>query len=449
MASARTAAANVGKLLDGLATPICLIDENRKVVFCNSACAQWLSVDAEMLLGTQCNYHSSPIASVIDRAAAVICPPPAAFTGKRTSSEIPGPDGQRHAIEFLPLADENGEIVLMLATIDPAPTTNAEGQGDDSRLHSALREFRARQTRNFAIDRLIGNSPQIALARERVRLAIGSSASVLIVGQSGTGRDHIARTIHERGGAPFGPLITLACGTLGAELLVSSVENAVRNHPAHVPSGTPTGTLLLTDIDLLPREASLEFTRLLVPSRTSLRMISTRTQSPINAADERALPAALALALSAIEIHLPPLAERKQDLPLLAQAFLEDVNAVGAKQVSSFLPETLDLMAACSWPGNLDELENAVREAHERAAGPNVSPLDLPRSVVLSVEAAARPRKAEAAIDLVAFLERVERELIERALSRAKGNKSRAAKMLGMTRPKFYRRLVQLKLIQS
>jgi DNA-binding NtrC family response regulator len=232
-------------------------------------------------------------------------------------------------------------------------------------------------------------------------------------------------------------------------LLVSSVENAVRNHPAHVPSGTPTGTLLLTDIDLLPREASLEFTRLLVPSRTSLRMISTRTQSPINAADERALPAALALALSAIEIHLPPLAERKQDLPLLAQAFLEDVNAVGAKQVSSFLPETLDLMAACSWPGNLDELENAVREAHERAAGPNVSPLDLPRSVVLSVEAAARPRKAEAAIDLVAFLERVERELIERALSRAKGNKSRAAKMLGMTRPKFYRRLVQLKLIQS
>jgi DNA-binding NtrC family response regulator len=282
-----------------------------------------------------------------------------------------------------------------------------------------------------------------------VQLAIDSAFSVLIDGQSGTGRDFIARTIHNRGGVPFGPLLALACGTLSAELLNSTLDAAVRNHPMRSPTSAPTGTLLLTEIDALPRECHLEFARLLAPSRTSLRIISTCTQPLSVLADGRAFPPALAFALSAIEICLPALAERKQDLPLLAQAFLEESNAAGGKQVSGFLPEALDLMTAYAWPGNLDELASSVQEAHERTAGVKISPRDLPKSVVLSVEAAARPRKAEDVIDLVSFLERVERELIERALARAKGNKSRAAKMLGMTRPKLYRRLEQLKLIQS
>jgi transcriptional regulator with PAS, ATPase and Fis domain len=135
-------------------------------------------------------------------------------------------------------------------------------------------------------------------------------------------------------------------------------------------------------------------------------------------------------------------------LPVLAQLFLEDVNAQVEKQVHSLAPESLDMLSAYAWPGNLDELHAVIAEAHSRSTGIQITPRDLPETIRRSQEAAARVRRAEDSIDLEEFLVRVERELIERALSRAKGNKARAAKLLGMTRPKLYRRLVQLKLIE-
>jgi DNA-binding NtrC family response regulator len=155
----------------------------------------------------------------------------------------------------------------------------------------------------------------------------------------------------------------------------------------------------------------------------------------------------LAYALSTITIHLPTLRDRLEDLPLLAQVFLEDLNAAGGKQVGTFASETLDLLAAYRWPGNLDELAAVVAEAHEQATGPLVMPADLPKRIGLATETLPRSKRTDESIVLEDFLARVERELIERALARAKGNKTRAAKLLGMTRPKLYRRLVQLKLV--
>ena len=101
-------------------------------------------------------------------------------------------------------------------------------------------------------------------------------------------------------------------------------------------------------------------------------------------------------------------------------------------------------MAGYHWPGNLDELALAVREAHAQAAGTAITPRDLPKRIHLAADAARWPRRPDQPIDLVQTLQRVETELINRALERAKGNKSRAAELLGLTRPRLYRRLVQL-----
>jgi DNA-binding NtrC family response regulator len=138
------------------------------------------------------------------------------------------------------------------------------------------------------------------------------------------------------------------------------------------------------------------------------------------------------------------LAERREDLPLVAQLFLEEVNSQGGKQLAGFTPEALDAMHAYPWPGNLDELAATVAVAHQRAGGPQITLADLPDEIHLAAAAAARPRKPEETIVLDEFLARVERELIQRALRRAKGNKTRAARLLGMTRPRLYRRMVQL-----
>jgi DNA-binding NtrC family response regulator len=141
---------------------------------------------------------------------------------------------------------------------------------------------------------------------------------------------------------------------------------------------------------------------------------------------------------------MPPLAERTVDLPLLGQALLEGINAAGNKQVGGFTPEALDLLAGYAWPGNCDELTAVVAESHARAAGTEIGPRDLPKRLHLAADASHAPPRVTEPIHLEEFLARTERELIERALGRAKGNKSRAAKLLGLTRPRLYRRMVQL-----
>ena len=152
----------------------------------------------------------------------------------------------------------------------------------------------------------------------------------------------------------------------------------------------------------------------------------------------------LAAALSTIVIELPPLAGRREDLPLLAQLFLEELNAATRRQIGGFTPAALDLLDAHAWPGNLDELAQAVAEAHRRATGREIDVADLPERLRLVGQAVAQARRPEETIVLDEYLGRVERELIRRALARAKGNKARAARLLGLTRPRLYRRMVQL-----
>jgi DNA-binding NtrC family response regulator len=152
----------------------------------------------------------------------------------------------------------------------------------------------------------------------------------------------------------------------------------------------------------------------------------------------------LAAALSTIVIELPPLAGRRGDILLLAQALVEENNAQGGKQVGGLSAEALDRLDAYAWPGNLDELARAMAEAHQRAGGPEIAVADLPERLHLAASAAAHPRRKEETIVLDEFLGRMERELIRRALARAKGNKAKAARLLGLTRPRLYRRMVQL-----
>ena len=138
------------------------------------------------------------------------------------------------------------------------------------------------------------------------------------------------------------------------------------------------------------------------------------------------------------------MAERIEDLPLLAQMFLEEANATATHQLAGFTPEALDQMVGYPWPGNLDELADAVREAHDRATATLIGPRDLPRRILLAADVAQRPPRRDEPIDLAGLLAKIETELIERALARAKGNKSRAAQLLGLTRPRLYRRMVAL-----
>jgi transcriptional regulator with PAS, ATPase and Fis domain len=442
----------LAKLLDDVASPLYLLDDERRVVYVNAACLSWLGCEAEQIVGAQAGYHSCENANSTDTVAAGLCPPPSVFDGSRTHATVsPGTAAGNPSVrpaEFLPLADEQGNTVLVLAIVaatndsvsgEPMPD---EPSGID--LHEAIREFRQARSATYRFDRLIGTSHRIERVRQQVMIALRSSVSVLLTGPRGSGKHHLARTIHDRSGEPWGPLVPLACGDLGPDLLRSTLEATIKNHPHQASNTPPTATLVLDEVDQLPTEVHSEFARLLAANSNGLRLIATAARPLDRLVAEGKFRSDLAYRISTLTIELPSLAERLDDLPLLAQMFLEDTNATGGKQVGSITPAALDQLAAYPWPGNLDELATLIASAHERAATAEITPRDLPERIWLSAEATARPRKMDDAVNLEQFLSKVERELITRALNRAKGNKTRAARLLGMTRPKLYRRLVQL-----
>jgi DNA-binding NtrC family response regulator len=410
----------------------------------------------EELVGRVCSFHSSPIVERLDSVAAGICPPPEAFAGERLRGVVSaaGENGQaaRRQAEFIPLFDERESCAAVLAiigTVDlSADTVTAAEDGGDAAaesaaLHERLRSFHVALRGPWQLDRLVGVSPAIERVRAQVRLAANSNAAVLIVGPPGSGRQHVAKAIHySQPVAETGRLVPLPCSSLGSELLSSTLSDLLKRGGG--AADRSAGTLLLTDVHELPVEVQTELAERLARDPGRLRIVSTTT-APL---EERAALGEfrpdLACALSTIVIHLPPLAERREDVPLLAQMFLEELNAAGGKQLRGFSPEALDQLAAYAWPGNIDELAEMVRESHDRAEGAHVATADLPPRIYLAAAANRRPRRDAEPIDLEKYLAGIELELIQRALRLAKGNKTKAARLLGLTRPRLYRRMVQL-----
>jgi len=512
MARFRSTTAELGRLLNADDQPIYVLDDDLKVVFANRAMRRWLGppVD-EQLAGLRCRYHSrgsegpptydAMEGSAEDNRKALgggLCPPPDVLAGQviDTVVEAPLPDGRtlRAAARAFPLGpigeEPNGVVVVLIdttlpgetdgsggGTLEPdahgrtstsatpprtdrmpgaSPRSSSEVEPDPDAMHQLLRWMRRQAAVRFGADRLIGHSPAMRRVRRQVELAAESDASVLIVGPRGSGRRHTASAIHYRGrGEQAGPLIPLACATLGPELIASTIAAlgsgdfsalADRYAPTNEPEGGDRvrGTLLLSDADRIPVEVQRSVAAALGKPSFPLRLIATAGEPLGELACHSRYNQELAVLLGTITIELPPLSARRDDIPLLAQLILEDRNAEGERQLAGFTPEALDLLAAHPWKGNVAELAEVVAAAHARAAGRKVELEDLPQSLLASRDARDRPFRETETIVLDDFLQRIERELIRRALATAKGNKAEAARLLGLTRPRLYRRLSQL-----
>ncbi len=450
-------AAGLTRLLSSVAAPVYLLDDERRIVYANAACAAWLRVELEQLVGRVCSFHSSVVTSAEDAVVAGLCPPPEAFAGQRHTAIVSAGCGNgpliRRRAEFIPLYDDGANSLAVLVVVEttdlpPHEAASAIDEAADpgaeaTELHEQLRTFHAALRGTWQLDRLAGVSPAIERVRTQVRLAAETAAATLIVGRPGSGREHVARAIHHSPpGAESSRLIPLSCSTLGAELLQSTLAAALGNRD--VRDARPAGTLLLNDVEELPAEAQAELAARLKRGSPGVRIISTATATLEAVSEKVGFRRELACALSTIVIQLPTLAERREDVPLLAQMFVEEFNAEGYRQHRGFTSEALDQLAAYPWPGNIDELAAIVREAHGRAEGSLIAPADLPQRIYLAAAASRRPRRDHEPIQLEAFLAGIERELIERALRLAKGNKTKAAGLLSLTRPRLYRRMVQL-----
>lgn len=457
MVRMRSSATELARLLDAVQRPIYAIDEDHRLIFCNRACLDWLGRSAGDLLGRPCVYQAGGELQDADAVVAGLCPPPSAWTHGETRAVVActTPDGRllRRGAQVVPLHNDKEQVAGLLVLVqvgdmtEPEALAAAAADGEAAVWHERLRHWRRQAVGRYRLDRLVGDSPAMYRVRAQVELAAASRASVLIVGPPGSGRQHIAGAIHYAAGEGAGQLVPLACSILGAELIDSTVVALATKSPREADAGH--GTLLLNDVDQLPLNAQADLAAAISSPTFPLRVMATARQTLEDLVRQGKYRSDLAAVLGTLVIELPALAQRRADLPKLAQWFLEENNARGEKQVGGFSSEAMDRLDAYPWPGNLDELAAVVAEAHRHAEGTEIGVGDLPQRLHLAASAAAHPRRTETTIVLDEFLGRIEVELIRRALSQAKGNKSKAAKLLGMTRPRLYRRMEQLGLLDE
>jgi DNA-binding NtrC family response regulator len=269
---------------------------------------------------------------------------------------------------------------------------------------------------------------------------------VLVTGPRGSGREHVARTIHyAQGSASIGAIVPIACPLVNAEQMQASLASLLRQQHDE-PTDRPPAALLL-DVDRLRPDAQQELAGFLDLPNIELHTLATSRVSLQRLAAKGKFRSDLAYALSTLTIALPRLADRREDIPLLAQHFVEEFNTSGVRELSGVAPATLELLSTLPWPGNIGDLAQAMREACERAVGPRVTVPDLPDWVHLAKDASSRAPRDEPPIELDAFLAEIEKEVLVRALRRTRGNKAKAAQLLGLTRQRLFRRLAQHGLI--
>ncbi|MFW6158050.1 MAG: sigma-54-dependent transcriptional regulator [Planctomycetota bacterium] len=311
---------------------------------------------------------------------------------------------------------------------------------------------------------IVGSSKAMQEVFKRVAQVAQSDGTVLILGRTGTGKELIARAIHRHGPRRDGPFVAVNCAALPGELVESELFGCVRGAFTGANADRPGrfeaadgGTLLLDEVGELPPPSQTKLLRVLdsqvvervgsvEPIPLDVRVIAATNRDLTDDVEGGTFRPDLYYRLSALQIELPPLADRKEDILSLARHFLRASRPADAP-VPVLAPEAAKALLAYSWPGNVRELKNAMEHAVTVAPSPTIRPGDLPPAVTSAV-----PEPDHVADQLVETVARyvsnyvpegewypravaaVEKMVIERALRECRGNQSQAAELLGLHR---------------
>ena len=311
----------------------------------------------------------------------------------------------------------------------------------------------------FGLENLIGESAPMRSVLDKVRqVAPARAATVLILGESGTGKELIAKAIHQLSPRAKQPMVTVHCAALSATLLESELIGHERGsftgaHERRIGRFEEAngGSLFLDEIGEIDASTQVKLLRFL-GERTFERVGSNKTVT----SDVRIITATnknltemvragtfredLYFRLKVVEIKLPPLRERRSDVPLLAGAFLREFSRENQKVVKSISPEAMALLTNYSWPGNVRELRAAIEGAVVLCRGDRVTPEDV-QDYVRPPELGMSGPAASSTGGAFETVKDAERQLIVRALKEAEGNRTMAAKRIGMSRRTLHRKI--------
>ena len=374
------------------------------------------------------------------------------------------------AYEYLTKPFDNEELLLLLERI----RRMREVMEENVRLRRRLEE-------RYRLEDMVGKGHKMQEVFRLIRTVASSDSTVLLQGETGTGKELAAHAIHELSPRREGPFVKVSCAALSRELLESELfghvkgafTSAVKDKPGKFELADG-GTIFLDEVDDIPLELQVKLLRVLQERefervggtrtiRVDVRVIAATKVDLLERVRRGLFREDLYYRLNVVPIRLPPLRERKEDVPLLMEHFLRKLGAEGRIEMT---PEAMKLLMDYDWPGNVRELENLVERLVVVGAGPKVGPEDLPPEIrspapkekgpsleevlrrqeelerMIRMLGSSEPRLGDASFEEI--VEAKERELITEALRRTGGNKTKAAELLGMKLSTFRDKMKRL-----
>lgn len=298
---------------------------------------------------------------------------------------------------------------------------------------------------------IIGKDSKMRLLFRLIEDIAPTDATVLIQGESGSGKELVAKAIHDKSHRKDQPFVVINCSAYPETLLESELfghekgafTGAIRQKPGRFQQADG-GTVFLDEIGEITPQAQIKLLRVLQTQRfervgadksisVNVRILAATNRNLLEEVQRGRFREDLFYRLNVIPVDLPALRERRNDIPLLAGHFLKRFSAEQDKSISGILPETMRVLTDYSWPGNVRELENTIEHAVVRCKGTALEPGDLPASV--------RSRDSQFLNRPLPNLSENERALLERALLRNLGNKKKTAQELGIGRSTLYSKL--------
>ncbi len=314
--------------------------------------------------------------------------------------------------------------------------------------------------RRYSFSKIVGRSKKMHEVFELIRVVADSNTSVVVCGESGTGKEMVASAIHFNSGRRSKPYVRVSCASLPESLIESELfgyekgafTGATQRRVGRFEAASG-GTLFLDEISELPLSFQVKLLRVLQehqierlgsnrPINVDVRVVSACQRPLEQEVLEGTVREDLMFRMNTITIQLPPLRERREDVPLLAQTFLAELNRERGKGVDGFDDDVLEIFDAYPWPGNVRELKNVVERAFLFSHGGKITPDELPAGLRTGGPVVHGGTRNPAEVQtLQQAVERAEVEAIKAALVSTKGKRAEAAEVLGVSRKTLWEKI--------
>lgn len=430
-------------ILDSIADGVFTVDQQGRITSFNKAAERITGFSKEEAVGQYC--HEIFRSNLCFEACAL------KHTAETTETIV--------NLEVNILNRDNKEIPISISTaVVRDESGNVVGAVETFRDLSLIKQLRKEISSSYSFQDILGRSKSMLELFQILPDISQSDATVLLEGESGTGKELFAAAIHNLSSRKQQALIKVNCAALPETLLESELfgykkgafTDARRDKPGRFRQANG-GTILLDEIGDMSKGTQVKLLRVLEQKefeplgstkteRVDVRIITATNRNLMEMMHRREFREDLFFRINVIRLNIPPLRERREDIPLLIDHFMERINLKQSKQIKKVSPSALRILLNYDFPGNVRELENIIEHAIILTKGIEIQPRNLPSYLrSKQIEPPARAKISEEQ-DL-AVLERVERDLIASALERNGGSTAAAAKELGIHRSTLWRKM--------